>query len=194
MIQVLKLVFKHFVLKRWRSIVFSAETVGSCETTWPETYRYRWYGRFDALPVRERERLIEVGAAGFLSELDADDALYVVWCGDQAASWGAVPARTNQRAVLGLSQDALLIGSCETHAVHRGRGLYRAALAQTVEVLRSQGKQAIYIEVQEDNVVSLGAIEKVGFHRHAQVDAWIVFGSLVLRNGTWRRLRQRGQA
>jgi len=188
-----RLLFRRLVFKRWVSVVFSADTVSGREGgAMPEGYEYRWYSKRRDLSLGECDRLCTAGASSFLSDLAAEDGLYVVWRDGEAASWGAVPFKTRQRAVLGLPGDAQLIGSCETHITHRGRGLYRGALVRTVEALRSAGKQPIYIEVLEDNAVSMGAIEKAGFRRLGRVDARILCGCLVLRDGSWSWLQ--GQA
>lgn len=192
LIAVVRLLYRRFVFKRWSSVVFSADSIDlavALPLPLPHGYEYRWYRWRSDLSLAECSSLQQAGAGGFLSDLASDDALYVIWCGGEATSWGAVPRVTLQRAVLGLPGNAHLIGSCETQHSHRGRGLYRTALIRTVAALRAAGDQPIFIEVLEDNVVSMGAIEKAGFRRLGRIDAHIFLGCLVRRAGRWQWLR-----
>lgn len=185
--------FRRLLFKRWHSIVFVDKTPHEYPPVeWPPGYEYRSYVKACDIAANERDALQHTDASFFLAELSPTDGLYVVWHGMEVASYGAVMSRSPQHSVLGLNEDAPLIGLCETVLSHRKRGLYSRALAQTKRELGLQGKTTVFVEVREDNDASIAGIMKAGFSRWRVVDAQIWFGTLVRRDGHWYRVRRYG--
>jgi GNAT superfamily N-acetyltransferase len=183
---------ERLLFKRWCSLVLTHDApLDPAACVWPASYRYAWYEGVATMPAAAREALHRQSAGMFLEDLQPADHLYVVWAGDDVATYGAVLRHTPQISVLGLPRSSCLVGLCETLPVHRGRGLFSLALMQTVQVLRDHGQTDIFIEVVESNVASRDGILKAGFRHWARVDAHIWFGLWVQRSGQWQRL-QRG--
>ncbi|MBN8504432.1 MAG: GNAT family N-acetyltransferase [Burkholderiales bacterium] len=169
------------------SLVYDATPVRE-PAVWPPGFRFTWTDRLCDLDIEARQRLVQGGGQRLLADLDADDALYVVWADERPASWGAAPRGGRQAAVLGLPSGSRMIGLCETHPAFRGLGLYLQALRASVQRLREAGEQHIYIEVLEANAASIRGIERAGFASLGRMDARIYFDLLVLRNGRIGRL------
>lgn len=174
---------RRLLYRRWVSLVYCAESPLDATDRWPDGFRFGWFERLSDLQGVERQQLEEAGGHRMLADLGPADAVYVVWQGERAASWGAVPRVNRQVALLGLAKRSRLIGLCETHPAFRGQGLYPLALRETVRRLRLAGETALYIEVLEDNRASIRGIERAGFRRLGRIDARVVLGKLVLRNG-----------
>ena len=186
-----KALSERLLFKRWCSLVLSHDApLEPAALTCPAGYRYAWYQGVATMPAAEREALHWKSAGLFLEDLQPQDHLYVLWHGDDVASYGAVLRHTPQISVLGLPRSACLIGLCETVPAHRRRGLFSLALMQTMQTLRDRGQTDIYIEVAESNAPSLGGILKAGFRHWARVDARIWFGLWVHRQGQWQRLQR----
>ena len=182
---------KRLVFKRWCSLVLTHDAaLEPAALAWPAGYRYAWYEGVATMPAAAREALRRQSTGMFLEDLQPVDHLYVVWSGDDVATYGAVMWQTPQITVLGLPRSACLIGLCKTAPAHRRRGLFSLALMQTVQMLRDRGQTDIYIEVAESNAPSLGGILKAGFRHWARVDARIWFGLWVHRQGQWQRLQR----
>jgi hypothetical protein len=174
--------FKRLVHRRWRVRLFAeSDAVGASAAVWPEGYRFEMWPAAHAIPRSAASALLTRGVADLWADLDSGDHLYVVWADDRIASFGAVFARSPQRVVLGLPQDARIIGSCETLAEFRGRGLYRTALNETVRCLRQLGAGPTFVEVKEDNQASIRGVLGAGFSDMGVVDASIFLGTFVLR-------------
>jgi hypothetical protein len=186
-----QLVTQRFLARCWQSQVFSAGSLAEgSQIQWPDGYRYVWYSYVGEIRPLDVDRLRRHGASPLLNELDAHDALYVVWHGDEPAAWGAAMPHSPQLSVLGLPRGAWLIGMCETRPAHRGRGLFPAGLLQTVETLRSLGHDELFVEAADWNVVSQRSIAKAGFRHEKRVDAVVLFGTLVWRDGGLHRVNR----
>lgn len=182
---------KRFIYKRWRSLVYEhVAPVGSPAVPWPDGYRYIWLGPAAEMSPGDLDDLRRFGAGLLLEDMAPTDGVYVVRAGMEIASYGVVMVRSPQHSVLGLPEDARLIGLCETLPAHRRRGLFRWALVQTVQTLRSQDAAPIFIEVDEANLPSRSGIVGAGFEFRGPLDARIWFGRWVRRADHWSRLRR----
>lgn len=186
---VAKALLRRFVFKGWRSLVLEHKLpIRQSALTWPAGYVYQWLGCKAELSSEKSDELRMQGAGMFFESLAEIDRVYAVWFGTELASYGAVMSNSRQHSVVGLPAQACLIGMCETVPTHRRKGLFSLALMQTVQTLRDQGHDEIFVEVEESNLPSRLGITKAGFQHWARVDAQIWFGRWVRRGGRWHRM------
>ena len=83
------------------------------------------------------------------------------------------------------------VGDCITVDEHRGRGIYPCGLVQLARQLRADGKSALYLFVEQDNLASLRSVRKAGFIPVATCSVWYV-GRFCRRR--WRPVPTNGAA
>jgi hypothetical protein len=187
--------YQRAVYKRWRVRLFLASgTVGASETSWPSGFRYEMLPATQSLGTGVLHALKVADAWGLWNDLDKQDRLYAVWVGDRIASFGAVFEESPQRMVLGLPQNAMLIGGCATLKEFRGRSLYKLALNETVRQLRHAAAGPIYVEVREDNHASIRGVLGAGLSDLGVVDTSIWFGTFALRGGRLHTIQRGGSS
>lgn len=180
----LKSISRRLFYRRWKVRLFAADyeittSIPGC----PEGFQFEMWKVSNPLTKAAEAALSKAGAMDLWTDLDKEDQIYVLWAGEQIASFGAVFAKSPQRTVLGLPADAKLIGGCVTLDEFRGRSLYKYALRETVRLLRCSDTSPIFVEVKEDNHSSIRGVLGAGFSEVGSVDAFIWFGMFVWREG-----------
>jgi GNAT superfamily N-acetyltransferase len=121
-----------------------------------EAFRDHWGGADESPAAMER----------LLADPDTDPSLWVIaWDGDEVAGgiWNDIYAEEN--AELGLQRGWL--ASVFTRRPWRGRGLARALIGRSLEVLRERGMTSAALGVDADNPTgALGLYEAAGFVVH----------------------------
>jgi GNAT superfamily N-acetyltransferase len=185
-----RFLFSRLVYRRWETLVYYDDpgTMRS-PSHWPAGYSFEVLGpgEIDDGVARSLQR---AGAGDFLAGLDPIDRVYLVWKENAIVSYGGILPACAQRYVLGLPEDAVLIGGCFTSPEHRGRKLYPLALNETARQLRAEGCRQIYLEVHSTNTASIRGIEAARFTRVRLVSAAIWLGRMVRRDGQWHWIRK----
>lgn len=121
-----------------------------------EAFRDHWGGSDESLEVMER----------ILDDPDTDTGLWLVaWDGDEVAGgvWNGIRAEENRQ--LGLARGWL--DSVFTRRAWRGRGLARALIGRSLELLRERGMTSAALGVDADNPTgALALYEAAGFAVH----------------------------
>lgn len=135
------------------------------ETIWRanrEAFRDHWGGADESLAAMRR--LVE--------DPDTDTGLWLIaWDGDEVAGgvWNAIHVEENRQ--LGLARGWL--ASVFTRRSWRKRGLARALIGRSLELLRDRGMTSAALGVDADNPSgALGLYEASGFEVHEQFGAW----------------------
>lgn len=121
-----------------------------------EAFRDHWGGADESPEAMER----------LLADPDTDPSLWLIaWDGDEVAGgiWNEIFAEEN--AELGILRGWL--GSVFTRRAWRGRGLARALIGRSLELLRERGMTSAALGVDADNPSgALGLYESAGFVVH----------------------------
>ena len=121
-----------------------------------EAFRDHWGGADESTEAMER----------LLADPDTDPALWLIaWDGDEVAGgiWNEIYPEEN--AELGIQRGWL--GSVFTRRPWRGRGLARALIGRSLELLRDRGMTSAGLGVDADNPNgALGLYEAAGFVTH----------------------------
>ncbi|HVM24421.1 MAG TPA: GNAT family N-acetyltransferase [Candidatus Limnocylindrales bacterium] len=135
------------------------------ETIWRanrEAFRDHWGGADESLEAMRR----------LLDDPDTDTSLWLIaWDGDEVAGgvWNDIHAAENRE--LGLARGWL--ASVFTRRAWRQRGLARALIGRSLELLRSRGMTTAALGVDADNPSgALGLYERAGFEIHERFCAW----------------------
>lgn len=180
----LKSISQRFFYRRWKVRLFAANyEITTSIPVCPNGFQFEMWEARTPLTKAAEAALSKAGAMDLWTDLDKEDHIYVLWAGEQIASFGAVFAKSPQRTVLGLPTDAKLIGGCVTLDEFRGRSLYKYALRETVRLLRRSDTSPIFVEVVENNHSSIRGVLGAGFSDVGSVDAFIWFGTFVWREG-----------
>ncbi len=189
-----RLAYRRLIHQRWTSKVYrDAVSKPRWPSQWPAGYRFEFCDRAAALPAETLAALAAAGAAEVVAMLDRDDQLYCVWHGEEIAAYGAVFVRSPQKSILGLPDNAILIGDCFTYPAHRRRGLYRLALNAVARYLRERGCGVAYVEVSPRNVASIRGIVRAGFADDGLRTSEIWLRFFVRQNGAWRRIHRESE-
>ena len=121
-----------------------------------EAFRDHWGGADESPEAMER----------LLADPDTDPSLWIIaWDGDEVAGgiWNEIFPEEN--ADLGIQRGWL--GSVFTRRPWRGRGLARALIGRSLELLRDRGMTSAALGVDADNPTgALGLYEAAGFRVH----------------------------
>lgn len=190
-LMLLRSVRERVFYKRWRVRLFAARfELENSAAKFPDGFQFDMWLASRPLTSTVESALYMADALDLWSDLDKDDYIYVVWCGERIASFGAIFSRSPQRTVLGLPPNAKLIGGCVTLAEFRGRSLYKLALRESVRLLHQVDASPIFLEVRENNVSSIQGVLGAGFSDLGLVDSSIIFGAFVWREGQIHRIER----
>lgn len=182
----IRLAYRRLVHQHWTSMVFRDDQASRRrEADWPAGYVFEFCDRAASLPDRILKALEAARAAEITAGAGPDDQLYCVWHGEKLVAYGAVFVHSRQRWVLGLPEEAVLIGDCFTVPAHRRRGLYRLALNAVALRLRMCGNNAVYVEANPRNIASIRGIIGAGFVASDSISADIWFRFFVRQNRAW---------
>jgi mycothiol synthase len=121
-----------------------------------EAFRDHWGGSDESLDALER----------ILDDPDTDTSLWLIaWEGEEVAGgvWNGIRAEENRQ--LGLARGWL--DSVFTRRAWRGRGLARALIGRSLELLRERGMTSAALGVDADNPMgALALYESAGFEAH----------------------------
>jgi hypothetical protein len=76
-----------------------------------------------------------------------------------------------------LTQLDAYVGDCETDAAHRGKGIYPAGLTELAKRLRQDGKDSLYLFVEQENFASIRSVLRAGFVAYAECSVWYLAGA-----------------
>ncbi len=170
------------VFYRWSAVVFSVDPLQDRPpSAWPSGYEFSRPAGVADLTISQLNSLTEAGHLELFKQLTPNDEVYWITYGDKVVSVGITMRKSPQCSVLGLPEDAVLIGHCETDVAHRGKGLYALAINDTITSLRLRGDWRIFMETRPDNVASQKGLLKAGLKRERLVQAKIFFRSIVVR-------------
>lgn len=177
-----KWLFAKAVFYRWTAVIFSESLSTERQpSVWPSGYIYSPPICADDLSDAQRHSLWAAGYKELLAQLGGSDHVYWVSHDQTVASVGAIMRNSPQCSVLGLPQDAVLIGHCETGLAHRSKGLYALAINDTLVACKLRGDLHIYMETRPDNTASQKGILRAGLRQDRVVHATILFRSVVIR-------------
>lgn len=189
----LKSISRRLFYRRWKVRLFAAnDEITTSIPGCPEGFQFEMWKASDPLTKGAEAALSKAGAKDLWADLDKEDHIYVLWAGEQIASFGAVFSKSPQRTVLGLPAAAKLIGCCVTLDEFRGRSLYKCALRETVRFLRCSDTSPIFVEVVENNHSSIRGVLGAGFSDVGSVDVFIWFGMFVWREGRFHIIKWGG--
>lgn len=181
-----RLAYRRLIHQHWTSMVFRDDRASRRrEGGWPAGYDFEFCERAVSLPDRTMKALAAAGAAELVAGAGPDDQLYCVWQGEEIAAYGAIFVHSRQCWVLGLPEEAILIGDCFTLPAHRRRGLYRSALNAVALRLRLHGSAAVYVEANPRNIASIRGIVGAGFVASESITADIWFRYFIRQNRAW---------
>jgi hypothetical protein len=181
-IAVLSWAVKKIIFSKWSATVFAED--GSLErrpSLWPAGYIYSLPITVSRMSLVDRQALIAFGKGTLLHDLLPQDELFWVKFNQKIVSAGAIMFSSPQLSVLGLPNDGILIGHCETSPSYRGLGLYRCAINDTLLFLRARSDRNIFMETRPDNQSSQSGIMRAGLVLDRVVNAKIFFRSIVVR-------------
>jgi hypothetical protein len=179
----LRVSYGRLVFRSWHVRVYEDDPrIDRRPGEWPRDTQITFLGVHGELETGIRKLLESTGSMQSFRELRNGEELYVVYSEGKPVSFGFSYLRCFQLQVLGLPDDAVLVGGCYTVPANRGQGLYRQALSDVALRWRLR-KVPVFMEVQPENAASIRGIEAAGYRFVREVESWILLGRIVrIRN------------
>ena len=105
-----------------------------------------------------------------------EDCFLGLWEEQPAYIHWVFPAGSKSR-FLGLGQGCAEVNYMLTLPEYRGKKICSQVLAYTLNELRSDGVQRVFCVVHDQNVASIKAVQRAGFHEHARIKSFGPFNT-----------------